>query len=129
MIRFRATPTFAAWSPTAPVLVVGNNKGNIVIFNNRTSRYLLRAVAEKFLVAFRKIPIMGKHQRAIITGAFGGDNLFALGSEDTSITVNNIDGDTVHTFSCSGEPEFLQFTRFRRVDDRPSEKNEDYVRD
>ncbi|KAH7716252.1 hypothetical protein AAVH_16378 [Aphelenchoides avenae] len=108
----RATPTFAAWSPTAPVLVIGNNKGNIVIFNNRTSR---------------KIPIMGKHQRAIITGAFGGDNLFALGSEDTSITVNNIDGDTVHTFSCSGEPEFLQFTRFRRVDDRPNDRSEDYI--
>lgn len=71
---------------------------------------------------------MGKHQRAIITGAFGGDNLFALGSEDTSITVNNIDGDTVHTFSCSGEPEFLQFTRFRRVDDRPNDRSEDYVR-
>lgn len=37
----RATPTFAAWSPTAPVLVIGNNKGNIVIFNNRTSRYVV----------------------------------------------------------------------------------------
>lgn len=70
---------------------------------------------------------MGKHQRAIRCGAFNeAGTLFALGSDDMSITVNNADGDTVHTFACSGELECLQITKYRRLDDN-SDKPEDFV--
>jgi hypothetical protein len=76
-----------------------------MLFNYRTSR---------------KIPIIGKHQRAIVTGAFDSD-LFAVGSEDMSVTVNNLDGEIIATMSCNPEPSNLHLTRFRRLDSHTDE--------
>jgi hypothetical protein len=79
---------------------------------------------------------MGKHQKAIRTGDFNSDGqMFGLGSDDQTITLNNTEnGDTLKTFSCNGEIDCFQFTRFRRMDMRASsgtgekgDKAEDFV--
>lgn len=71
--------------------------------------------------------MLGKHQKAIKTGAWNREGtIFALGSEDTSITLNNAEGETLNTFSCNGDIVALQFTTFRSF---ASEKEEDFVRD
>lgn len=69
---------------------------------------------------------MGKHQRAIRTGAWNREGtIFALGSEDTQITVNNARGETVNTFSCNGDIVDVQFSRFRSM--LTGDREEDYV--
>lgn len=50
-----------------------------------------------FVEHFRKMPILGKHTKKIICGAWSAQNLLALGSEDRTITVSNQDGDTIAT--------------------------------
>ncbi|KAI6201750.1 WD repeat-containing protein 19 [Aphelenchoides besseyi] len=96
----KGLPTFAEWSTDKPVLIIGNNHGNILLFNYRTSR---------------KIPLIGKHQRSIITGAFNSD-IFALGSDDMTVTVNNLEGETIATISSTAEPSVLKLIRFHRAD-------------
>lgn len=69
---------------------------------------------------------MGKHQRSIRTCAWNKEgNLFALGSDDTQITINNVEGETMSTFSCNGEIIEIKFANFRNVN---SERFEDFVR-
>jgi hypothetical protein len=76
-------------------------------------------------LCLRKIPVMGKHQKAIKTGDWNrAGTIFALGSEDTQITVNNTEGETLNTFSCNGDINELRFTTFRSM---AGEKEEDYV--
>lgn len=53
--------------------------------------------------------------------------MFALGSEDLSITINNLEGDTLQTFSCNGDIYNLQIFEMRQLDDVESDKPEDYV--
>lgn len=75
---------------------------------------------------------MGKHQKGIQTANFSSDgNTFAIGSLDNTISINNIEGDTIRTISCNGGVECLQFSRFRRLDSLNekglSDKSEDFV--
>lgn len=43
------------------------------------------------------------------------------------ITINNLDGDTLQTFSCNGTIDCLQITEMRRLDDLESDTSENYV--
>ena len=70
---------------------------------------------------------MGKHQRAITSGAFGDDGSLILGSEDASISLSNPQGDTISSFSCNAEPEDLHFVKFSKLDERDG-KAEPHVR-
>nr|CAD2134651.1 unnamed protein product [Meloidogyne enterolobii] len=68
---------------------------------------------------------MGKHQRSIRTCAWNKQGtLFALGSDDTQITINNAEGETTSTFSCNGEIIEIKFAHFRNIG---SERSEDYI--
>uniref|UniRef100_A0A1I7STJ9 Intraflagellar transport protein 122 homolog n=1 Tax=Bursaphelenchus xylophilus TaxID=6326 RepID=A0A1I7STJ9_BURXY len=96
----KGLPTFMQWSKKHQVLIIGTNQGSILIYNHYSSK---------------KLPLVGKHQRAIITGDFDED-IFALGSDDLSITVNNLEGETLSTISCTAEPTNLKISKFRRVD-------------
>ncbi|CAK5117651.1 unnamed protein product [Meloidogyne enterolobii] len=99
------------WNPHRALLLICDNRGNFVLFD-----YLLS----------RKVPIMGKHQRSIRTCAWNKQGtLFALGSDDTQITINNAEGETTSTFSCNGEIIEIKFAHFRNIG---SERSEDYVR-
>uniref|UniRef100_A0A914YDJ8 Uncharacterized protein n=1 Tax=Panagrolaimus superbus TaxID=310955 RepID=A0A914YDJ8_9BILA len=62
-------------------------------------------------LATKKTPVMGKHQRAITSGAFNDKGLLALGSEDATITISNAQGDTVNSFGCNAEPEDVHYVK------------------
>uniref|UniRef100_A0A9J2PQJ5 Anaphase-promoting complex subunit 4 WD40 domain-containing protein n=1 Tax=Ascaris lumbricoides TaxID=6252 RepID=A0A9J2PQJ5_ASCLU len=99
----KESPTFALWSRKSPILAVGNSKGNLMIYNHRTSR---------------KVPVLGKHQRAITCGAFSDGDLLALGADDASITVSNMEGDSIYSFTCNSDPSLIKFNDLRRPADK-----------
>ncbi|CAB3401705.1 unnamed protein product [Caenorhabditis bovis] len=85
----KEVPTCIAWSPVSLTLAAGNNAGNLFVYNHRTSR---------------KISLMGKHQRSITSVRFTSEDLIVTCSDDNTITISNVDGDTVSTCALSGEP-------------------------
>ncbi|XP_014276394.1 WD repeat-containing protein 19 isoform X2 [Halyomorpha halys] len=100
----RDTLTVIAWSKTEPVVAVGSARGNLCIYNHRTSK---------------RIPVLGKHSRRIVTASWGVTGLLALGSEDKTITISNNQGDTLRTVHLRFEPSALQFASLKN-DDRLS---------
>uniref|UniRef100_A0A673LF82 WD repeat domain 19 n=1 Tax=Sinocyclocheilus rhinocerous TaxID=307959 RepID=A0A673LF82_9TELE len=70
--------SFLLWSKTGPLLAVGTSKGNLLIYNQQTSR---------------KIPVLAHKEDHC--GCWSSQNLLALGSEDRSITISNHEGDTI----------------------------------
>lgn len=99
--------TFVAWSKTSPLLAVGTSKGNLLIYNHRTSR---------------KVPILGKHNKQITCGAWSQQNYLALVGNDKMLTVSNSDGDTLCQTSLKAEATLVQFSSMKQ-DDRGSGEN------
>ncbi|XP_014256519.1 WD repeat-containing protein 19 [Cimex lectularius] len=100
----RDSLTVISWALNEPIVAVGSARGNLAIYNHRTSK---------------RIPVLGKHSKRIVTAAWGSTNVLALGSEDRTISINNSDGDTLKMFQLSADPSALQFTQFQS-DDRSS---------
>uniref|UniRef100_A0A671M968 WD repeat domain 19 n=1 Tax=Sinocyclocheilus anshuiensis TaxID=1608454 RepID=A0A671M968_9TELE len=96
--------SFLLWSKTGPLLAVGTSKGNLLIYNQQTSR---------------KIPPLGKHTKRITCGCWSSQNLLALGSEDRSITISNHEGDTIRQTSVRADPADVQFS-VMKTDERSS---------
>lgn len=71
---------------------------------------------------YRRIPILGKHTKAIICGKWNSENLLALGSEDKSISISNIEGDTLKIIPLPAEPSLIQFSEMK-IDERCPEEN------
>ncbi|VDM26934.1 unnamed protein product [Toxocara canis] len=71
-----------------------------------------------FRLMKRKIPVLGKHQRAITCGAFSDSDLLALGADDASITVSNMEGDSIYSFTCNSDPSMIKFNDLRRPADK-----------
>eukprot|EP01135_Chromosphaera_perkinsii_P002400 Nk52_evm6s223 gene=Nk52_evmTU6s223 len=99
--------TFVKWcyNQSDAILVVGNAKGNIVLYNQNTKE---------------KIPVIGKHTKAItcgdcskfdpnLGGQYGDLNMIALGSEDKTVTVSNMKGETIHEINCKAVPKDVAF--------------------
>lgn len=102
----RETLTVIAWSKTEPVVAIGSVRGHLCIYNHRTSK---------------RIPVLGKHNRRIVTASWGPNNLLALGAEDKTITINNNLGDTLRTVPLRSEPSAIQFATMKNIsDDRSS---------
>ena len=59
--------SFMAWCKSQPTLAVGTAKGNLLIFNEKLGK---------------RIPIMGKHQRKIVCGAWTPEDKLLLAAED-----------------------------------------------
>ncbi|XP_015234608.1 PREDICTED: WD repeat-containing protein 19 [Cyprinodon variegatus] len=97
--------SFILWSKTSPLLAVGTAKGNLLIYNQQTSR---------------KIPIIGKHTKRITCGCWSSQNLLALGSEDNTLTISNHEGDTIRQASLRGEPGEIFFS-VMKMDERSSQ--------
>ena len=100
----RDSMTFLAWGKNEAFLSIGTSKGSVLIYNQR---------------AGRKIPILGKHTKRITCGAWSVDNLLALGSEDRSLSISTVEGDTVHSATLRAEPSQIQFQEMKN-DDRSS---------
>ncbi|GAA6073984.1 WD repeat-containing protein 19, partial [Tachysurus ichikawai] len=96
--------SFLLWSKTGPLLAIGTSKGNLLIYNQQTSR---------------KIPVLGKHTKRITCGCWSSQNLLALGSEDHNITVSNHEGDTIRQTSIRADPADIQFS-VMKTDERSS---------
>ncbi|XP_005092773.1 WD repeat-containing protein 19 [Aplysia californica] len=90
--------TFLMWSKFGALLAVGTSKGNLLIYDHKTSR---------------KIPIIGKHTKKITCGAWSAENLLALGSEDRTITISNADGDTLRQTQLRAEPSDIEFSEMK----------------
>ncbi|CAH0560259.1 unnamed protein product [Brassicogethes aeneus] len=95
------------WSPVSPILAVGTSKGNVSIYNHNTSR---------------RVPIIGKHSKKITCGVWNTDNILALGSEDKTISVSNLEGDTLRVINLRAEPMDIQFSDMKR-DERIAGQN------
>ena len=73
-------PSFVKWSKTQAVLAIGTEKGGLVFYNKGTQR---------------KIPTIGKHSMRVVAGDWSFDELLITGSEDKTLTISTITGDTI----------------------------------
>ncbi|XP_018591517.1 WD repeat-containing protein 19 [Scleropages formosus] len=96
--------SFILWSKIGSLLAVGTSKGNLLIYNQQTSR---------------KIPVLGKHSKKITCGCWSSQNLLALGGEDKVVTISNHEGDTVRQTSVRSDPGDIQFS-VMKTDERAS---------
>ncbi|XP_036373153.1 WD repeat-containing protein 19 [Megalops cyprinoides] len=96
--------SFILWSKTGSLLAVGTSKGNLLIYNQQTSR---------------KIPVLGKHTKKITCGCWSSQNLLALGSEDRNVTISNHEGDTIRQTQVRADPTDVQFS-VMKTDERAS---------
>lgn len=104
--------SFLLWSKTAPLLAVGTAKGNLLIYNQQTSRKIpilgnghtpqpnFQDFVHLFVccidcVSFFLFVAEGKHTKKITCGCWSSQNLLALGGEDNNLTISNHEGDTV----------------------------------
>ncbi|KAK7929442.1 hypothetical protein WMY93_005837 [Mugilogobius chulae] len=94
--------TLILWSKTTSLLAIGTFKGNLLIYNQQTSR---------------KIPVLGKHTKKITCGCWSSQNLLALGSEDNTLTISNHEGDTIRQTTLRGEPAEIYFS-VKKTDER-----------
>lgn len=65
-------------------------------------------------IHFRKISILGKHNKQIIDGAWSQQNYLALVASDKSFTLSNADGDTMFRTNLKGEPSLVQFSSMKQ---------------
>ena len=71
-----------------------------MLYNHRTSR---------------KVPVLGKHSKAITCGAWSESNLLALGSDDRTMSISNMEGDTIRVATLRAEPSDIQFSEMKQV--------------
>ena len=58
---------------------------------------------------------MGKHNKSITCGAWSEANLLALGSEDRTLSISNVEGDTLRVATLRAEPSDIQFSEMKQV--------------
>eukprot|EP00667_Euglena_gracilis_P000484 EG_transcript_484 len=100
--------TFMKWSKTGPQLAIGTAKGNLLIYHRKT---------------LKKIPIVGKHTKAITCGAWNSQNKLALGAEDRQLTISNAEGDTLDQAHMKHEPTLIQFSDMKADERAKSKEN------
>lgn len=61
----------------------------------------------------RRIPILGKHKKKIVCGAWSMEGLLALASEDKVLTISTSEGDTRREISLQGDPSDVQFSEMK----------------
>ncbi|KAI8805835.1 hypothetical protein BJ742DRAFT_819298 [Cladochytrium replicatum] len=92
------------WNPTGEHLAVATGKGNLLLYTRSTQK---------------KIPILGKHTKAIVTAAWTSTGstkageatqLLACASDDRTFTLTNLDGDTVFQMALKGDPNSIQWS-------------------
>ncbi|KAK9830069.1 hypothetical protein WJX72_009571 [[Myrmecia] bisecta] len=99
-ITFKAQEaSYMAWSRNGQTLAIGTSKGNLLLYNHSQRR---------------KVPIMGKHTRSIVSGAWNAGGLLALGGRDNQVTISKgADGDAVKSLVLKGEPAEVSFSDAR----------------
>ena len=90
------------WAASLPVLAVGNAKGGVLMYNRET---------------FKKIPIVGKHSKKIISMSWNRRNQVAMSSDDKTLSVSDDTGQTIDSVNIKGDPLELKWAD-RKSDDR-----------
>lgn len=62
---------------------------------------------------FRRTPVLGKHSKSITCGEWNRDNILALGSQDQTVSISNVEGDTLKIISLRGEPSKIEFSKMK----------------
>ncbi|XP_063927605.1 WD repeat-containing protein 19 [Zophobas morio] len=106
-VRLKDQMSCLVWAKTTPMLAVGTCKGNVSIYNHNTSK---------------RTPIIGKHTKKITCGVWNTENLLALGSEDKTISISNLDGDTLRVINLRAEPSEIHFSEMK-LDERMGGEN------
>ncbi|CAG2062708.1 unnamed protein product, partial [Timema podura] len=70
----------------------------------------------------RRVPILGKHSKRVTCGAWSAENLLALGSEDKTLSISNVEGDTLRVISMRSDPSDIQFSEMK-LDERMAGEN------
>lgn len=84
---------FLIFATDSAHVVVGNDKGNVLFLD--------------LSVKTESMVIVGKHSKSIISGACWKDQI-ALASQDRTISISNVNGDTLYTISgLKGSPDML----------------------
>ncbi|THD21180.1 hypothetical protein D915_008124 [Fasciola hepatica] len=91
-----------AWSVVGNRLAVGSEKGNLVIYNHKTTK---------------KISLLGKHMRKITCAVWNRGNVLALAGDDKVISINSADGDLIKQCTVRDLPSQLQFADLKRDDE------------
>ncbi|RZF45403.1 hypothetical protein LSTR_LSTR002846 [Laodelphax striatellus] len=105
--RFRDALTCLIWAKNGPTVAVATAKGNVVIYHHSTTK---------------RIPILGKHTKAITSGDWSNEGLLALGSEDRTLSISSADGDSLRVIQLRSEPAMIQFSEMK-TDERASGEN------
>ncbi|KAJ3064062.1 WD repeat-containing protein 19 [Podochytrium sp. JEL0797] len=87
-----------AWNLSSEVLAIATTKGNLVLYNRKTAK---------------KIPVLGKHSKAIVGLVWNKEDVLACASLDGTFTLSDINGDTTFQMGFKGEPSKLQWSTMR----------------
>ncbi|XP_024939624.1 WD repeat-containing protein 19 isoform X2 [Cephus cinctus] len=90
--------TCMIWAKRSSLLAVGTQKGNLALYDH---------------INAKRIPILGKHKKRIICGAWSLEGLLALGSEDKVLTISTSEGDTRREIQLQGDPSNVQFSEMK----------------
>ncbi|XP_044727730.1 WD repeat-containing protein 19 [Chrysoperla carnea] len=97
-VGLRDSMSWIGWTKTGTVLAAATVRGNLAIYNHHTSK---------------RIPIFGKHTKKVTCGSWNSENLLALGSEDRTLSISNVDGDTLRVISLRSDPADIQFSEMK----------------
>ncbi|XP_014487118.1 PREDICTED: WD repeat-containing protein 19 isoform X1 [Dinoponera quadriceps] len=86
------------WAKKSCLLAIGTQKGNLVLYDH---------------INAKRIPILGKHKKRIVCGAWSVDGLLALASEDKVLTISTTEGDTRREITFQGDPSHIQFSEMK----------------
>ncbi|XP_022173523.1 WD repeat-containing protein 19 isoform X2 [Myzus persicae] len=104
---FKDNLTCILWSKVSQTVAVTSAKGNLTIYDYTTTK---------------RLPILGKHSMSITCGEWNRDNILALGSQDQTVSINNIEGDTLKIISLRGEPSKIAFSKMKSDHRKHSEE-------
>ncbi|KAK0167381.1 hypothetical protein PV327_004788 [Microctonus hyperodae] len=90
--------TCMIWAKHSCILAVGTQKGNLAIYDHLNAR---------------RIPILGKHKKKIVCGAWSSEGFLALAGDDKILTISSSDGDTKREIQLQGEPQDMQFSEMK----------------
>ncbi|XP_071642364.1 WD repeat-containing protein 19 [Temnothorax longispinosus] len=90
--------TCMMWAKKSCLLAIGTQKGNLVLYDH---------------INAKRIPILGKHRKRILSGAWSADGLLALASEDKVLTISTSEGDTRREITLQGDPSHIQFSEMK----------------
>lgn len=80
-----------------------------------------------YWIIFRRTPILGKHTRSITCGEWNRDNILALGSQDQTVSISNIEGDTLKIITLRGEPSKIAFSKMKSDRRKHSEETVSFI--